>query len=588
MASPKKLYPGQREGESVLQYLRRKRWEESQMKRLGIDVLGIPGLTDQEPRSQMPVASPSQTKEKTVITQVDDEAVPDKVVTTIEQAPPDTTAAATDVALPIETAQVEAVTRAPPAAVREQVDPFADKSAGSPDVLIARTLGMPVDLARAGINGLVKALGGPDNLIDNPVMGSRWLMENKGLTMGEVAPLVKRFVDETLPAAGQAVEQALYPGQITQPDDTQGLITQALTEAETGAETEAQESGDGLLSFPRDAEAMGVSVPDTRQPPQLRKDKPKPDANASTVDGVDSKEASPEVRSALEREWGKWTYKPRERRDKFMGQLNRIYMKGAMLDAIAAFSGGQSRSSAYIERAMGKLNAITKFDQEERLYNIWRDVYYDKNGNYDPPKTKKEAAERARKLGANPEETKSIYGWSEEGEDLQQWYRRVDGKLEVTTTEGKKIRPPQGDTDVDWIMGTPSDRAPAKKTWNNWTDGKMTIYLPGGVSPADRGLAGDAWRKGSASESTGWAPSWKKEIGMLEKIAITDREEAITQAVSALRDEKYSHLYINQEDRREAAEHWIDEILANYAARGNIGIMEAETGNNIVVIGAVD
>ena len=126
------------------------------------------------------------------------------------------------------------------------------------------------------------------------------------------------------------------------------------------------------------------------------------------------------------------------------------------------------------------------------------------------------------------------------------------------------------------------DECHRSETWNNWTDGKMTIYLPGGVSPADRGLAGDAWRKGSASESTGWAPSWKKEIGMLEKIAITDREEAITQAVSALRDEKYSHLYINQEDRREAAEHWIDEILANYAARGNIGIMETETGNNIV------
>ena len=64
---------------------------------------------------------------------------------------------------------------------------------------------------------------------------------------------------------------------------------------------------------------------------------------------------------------------------------------------------------------------------------------------------------------------------------------------------------------------------------------------------------------------------------MLEKIAITDREEAVSQAISALRDEKYSHLYEGQEDRREAAEHWIDEILANYAARGNIGIMEAET-----------
>lgn len=574
MASPKKLYPGQREGETVLQYLRRKRWEESQMKRLGIDVLGIPGLTDQDPRSQMPVAPPPQTKEKTVITQVDDEAVPDKTVTTIEQTPPDTTVAATDVALPLETAQVEAVTRAPPAAVREQVDPFADKSAGSPDVLIARTLGMPVDLARAGINGLVKALGGPDNLIDNPVMGSRWLMENKGLTIGELVPLIKRFVGETLPAAGQAVEQALYPGQITQPDDAEGLLKPSTGEHEQ----------EGILSYtgPNIEERITEeTTTDTKTKPDPSSVKPE----ASTV-GL-AEVTDPEVKAALEREWGKWTYKPRERRDKFMGQLNRIYAKGAMLDAIAAFSGGQSRSSAYIERAMGKLNAITKFDQEERLYNIWRDVYYDKNGVYDAPKTKKEAAERARRLGANPEETKSIYGWSEEGEDLQQWYRRVDGKLEVTTTEGKKIRPPQGDTDSDWIMGTPSDRAPAKKTWNNWTDGKMTIYLPGGVSPADRGLAGDAWRKGSASESTGWAPSWKKEIGMLEKIAITDREEAITQAVSALRDEKYSHLYINQEDRREAAEHWIDEILANYAARGNIGIMEAETGNNNIIYGEI-
>jgi len=295
-----------------------------------------------------------------------------------------------------------------------------------------------------------------------------------------------------------------------------------------------------------------------------------------------SEDLTDETRAALERTWGKWTYKPRERRDRYMEQLNSIYRKGAWLDAIAALSGNPSRSGAYIQRAVAKMEAMQMFDQEERIYNIWRDVYFSPDGAYDPPANKAEAARRARRLGASPQEVKKIYGWTEEEPDLQQWYRRVDKKLEVTTTEGKKTRPPQGDTDVDWIMGTPSDRATAKRTWNNWTDGKMTIYLPGGVSPADRGLAGDAWRKGSASESTGWAPSWKKEIGMLEKIAITDREEAITQAVSALRDEKYSHLYINQEDRREAAEHWIDEILANYAARGNIGIMETETGNNIV------
>ena len=544
MASPKKLYPGQKEGESVYQYLRRKRWEKSQLNRLGI--VGIEGLTDQEllqpiesTSGLMPTVAPPKTKEKTVITQVDDETVPDKTVTTIEQLPPDTTAAA-----------------------------VADAGETTPDINNPAVL---------------------QDLIE------RYMIDNPGVSRHDAYQAIKNQYAPSTQSDGGRPPHPWLTG--SPPAETDGLLTTQPTGRRVPGRRPPIASGsedveeEGILSYtgPNIAERITEEIV-TREEPTTKVDKKvedKPKADASTVNGEDAKEAPPEVRAALEREWGKWTYKPRERRDKFMGQLNRIYMKGAMLDAIAAFSGGQSRSSAYIERAMGKLNAITKFDQEERLYNIWRDVYY-KNGVYDPPKTKKEAAERARKLGANPEETKSIYGWSEEGEDLQQWYRRVDGKLEVTTTEGKKIRPPQGDTDVDWIMGTPSDRAPAKKTWNNWTDGKMTIYLPGGVSPADRGLAGDAWRKGSASESTGWAPSWKKEIGMLEKIAITDREEAITQAVSALRDEKYSHLYINQEDRREAAEHWIDEILANYAARGNIGIMEAETGNNIVVIGAVD
>jgi len=378
-------------------------------------------------------------------------------------------------------------------------------------------------------------------------------------------------------SSGVGVGDAFIADQQKKQQADGGLVEQALQQADAGADVEEVlgDEGAGLLSFPSDAEEMGVATPDTRVPPQLEKAVEKPKEDASTVGG--SEVLDPVVKAELEREWGKWTYKPRERREKFMSQLNRIYMKAAWLDAIAAITGGQSRSPQYIERAVGKLETMTKFDQEERVYGIWRDVYYDENGNYDPPRSKKQAAERARKLGASPQETKAIYGWAEEGEDLQQWYRRVDGKLEVTTTEGKKTRPKQGDTDVDWIMGTPSDRAPAARTWTNWTDGKMTIYLPAGTSPADKGLVGMDWRKGSATESSGWSPTWKKEIGMLEKIAITDREEAVSQAISALRDEKYSHLYEGQEDRREAAEHWIDEILANYAARGNIGIMEAET-----------
>ncbi len=188
-------------------------------------------------------------------------------------------------------------------------------------------------------------------------------------------------------------------------------------------------------------------------------------ASGSTVGGVSETQLDSATRAGLERVWGKHTYNPAQRRKKYMSQLKNIYQKAAWLDAIAAISGGKSRSSSYIERAVGMMDAMQKFDQEERLYNIWRDVYYDKDGNYDPPKSKKEAAERARRLGANPEETKSIYGWAEEGEDLQQWWR-PDGKggYETKYTKGKKARPAAG-SGAAWEMGSePSQLHAAPKS----------------------------------------------------------------------------------------------------------------------------
>ena len=217
----------------------------------------------------------------------------------------------------------------------------------------------------------------------------------------------------------------------------------------------------------------------------------RPTHDPNAVDGKSVEEAPPEKRQELERAWGKWTYSPRERRDKFMEQLNSIYMKAAWLDAIAAMTGGTSKASQYIERASQKLEMMTKFDQEERLYKIWRDVYYDQDGNYDAPASKKEAAERARRLGASPEETKKIYGWAEEQADLVEWWRTSTNKegYETTTTHGKKERPPQG-AGARWNMGSPPDRlvAPTAKTppgYVAWTDGKTTTpVLKGQLGPA--------------------------------------------------------------------------------------------------------
>ena len=271
--------------------------------------------------------------------------------------------------------------------------------------------------------------------------------------------------------------------------------------------------------------------------------------NANTVSGVDVQLVAPEKQQELERVWGKYTYSPKERHNKFMEQLNSIYMKAAWLDVIASLTGGTSQSAQYISRATSKLEMMAKFDQEERLYNIWRDVYHDENGTYDPPKSKKEAAERARRLGASPEETQKIYGWSEEQADLVEWWRKSDNEqgYETTTTHGKKERPPQGSGST-WNMGSPPDSltAPVAKTtrYDSWTDGTTTIrvergrdgppgYHPGTATttgsdsmwavPPGGGAAKYVLKSRVASEE-GWTKSTQIQGNRLERAI--DRAEA--------------------------------------------------------------
>ena len=257
--------------------------------------------------------------------------------------------------------------------------------------------------------------------------------------------------------------------------------------AEVATETtEARTSGAwspaaGTTALPPQLQPIGPTVVEEEVVEEVK----------STVGGRDISEAPPEKKQELERVWGKYTYSPKERHNKFMEQLNSIYMKAAWLDVIASITGGTSQSAQYISRATGKLEMMAKFDQEERVYNIWRDVYHDENGNYDPPKSKKEAAERARRLGASPEETQKIYGWSEEQDDLVSWWRPADNekKYEVKTTHGKKESPARG-TGADWIMGSPptSLTAPTAKPppgYITWTDGKTnTPVLKGQLGPA--------------------------------------------------------------------------------------------------------
>jgi len=251
--------------------------------------------------------------------------------------------------------------------------------------------------------------------------------------------------------------------------------------------------------FPADAVAMDAgSIAATA-----------PDEGGSTVGGA---APTPEQSAALERTWGQWAYNPAERKKKFLEQLNTIYRKAAWLDAIAGITGGRSRSAQYIARALSRMEAIEKYDQEERLLNIWRDVYYTPDGAYDAPATKREAHERAIRLGAKPTEATAIYGWTPAAEDLQQWHRIVDDVMQTTTTKGKKTAPPLGDSDVKWIIGKPPaswygpTKAPSTKKSVS-PDGELVWATDaqiqsGGFSPLpDNDPQGAAWER-VAAEAT--------------------------------------------------------------------------------------
>ena len=94
-----------------------------------------------------------------------------------------------------------------------------------------------------------------------------------------------------------------------------------------------------------------------------------------------------------------------------------------LLDAIAALTGGESRSKQYLEMATSRLNEIDKFDEEERISNIWREVFTNDEGKFDMPSSKSEAGRRAAQLGASQTTIKDIFGSISEEKKRDQYYK---------------------------------------------------------------------------------------------------------------------------------------------------------------------
>ena len=146
--------------------------------------------------------------------------------------------------------------------------------------------------------------------------------------------------------------------------DETGLVDQALgeeDEAVTGLlPPSVRDPQDDQLRFPRDAEAMGVAteMPEVEVAVEDAKD------GESTVSGKSEEALTTVQRDELERAWGQYTWDPKARKDRFTAELDSITRKAAWLDAIAALTGAPSRSAQYMDRAIRKMEALMKFDQE--------------------------------------------------------------------------------------------------------------------------------------------------------------------------------------------------------------------------------
>lgn len=136
-----------------------------------------------------------------------------------------------------------------------------------------------------------------------------------------------------------------------------------------------------------------------------------------------------------EQVWGKYAQDPAARKKEYLDQLNKIYRNAMILNAIAQLTGGTSQADAYVKMATGKLDAIDKFDSEERMHNIWKEVFF-VDGAYAPPGDWTGTYDKVIQLGGTPKEAEelasSMYkkpseGTSTAAQENFRWYQSLTG-----------------------------------------------------------------------------------------------------------------------------------------------------------------
>jgi len=124
------------------------------------------------------------------------------------------------------------------------------------------------------------------------------------------------------------------------------------------------------------------------------------------TNNVDGQDASTDP--IMWEQWGELSRDPTKRKQEYLKQMNQIILGGIILNAMADAMGVKSRGQRFVENMFKMQQARMKFDDQQRLYNISRSVYWNENGEYVPPGSQSEAYERAIQSGASATEAAAL------------------------------------------------------------------------------------------------------------------------------------------------------------------------------------
>ena len=145
------------------------------------------------------------------------------------------------------------------------------------------------------------------------------------------------------------------------------------------------------------------------------------------------------------------------KRQRYLDALEEIQSKSRQLNIIAGLTGGTSQANAFAEQALARLEEMEEYRDDERLQQLRQGLYYDQAGNWDAPKTKADAYNRAIRFGASADEAATLSGHIPERAAFVNW---MDVNPESSTHgDTVSVRRGAGVTDADLKKHGISDQA---------------------------------------------------------------------------------------------------------------------------------